>query len=134
MRTLSKQLGLDDKIIWTGEYSWDSDVASLYLRAADIGILPFDRGVRLNNSSFAAMAAHGLPVITTQGALVESPFVHGKNVLLCRPRDPEGLRIAIETLIDSPQLREHLQIGALSLAHEWFSWENATKRTIATFA
>jgi glycosyltransferase involved in cell wall biosynthesis len=134
MRALAKHLGVDHKIIWTGEYAWDSDDASVYLRAADVGILPFDRGVRLNNSSFAAMAAHGLPIITTQGACVESPFVHGKNLFLCPPKDPEGMSLAIETLIDTPNLRQHLRLGALALAHEWFSWESATKRTIATFS
>jgi glycosyltransferase involved in cell wall biosynthesis len=134
MRDLSKQLDLDEKIIWTGEYTWDNDEASVYLHAADVGILPFDRGVRLNNSSFAAMTSHGLPIITTQGAWVESPFVHGKNVFLCHPKDPDSMRLAIETLVDTPNLRQHLRLGALTLAQEWFSWESATKHTIATLS
>ena len=45
---------------------------TLYLCAADICVLPFNVGVRLNNSSFAAAAAHGLPIVTTRGEMLES--------------------------------------------------------------
>src|SRR5262249_49648990 len=51
---MPKQMGIDDKIKWTGAYAWDSDEGSGYLRTADICVLPFDSGVSLHNSSFAA--------------------------------------------------------------------------------
>jgi glycosyltransferase involved in cell wall biosynthesis len=134
MSALSKQLGIDDKVIWTGAYATETDEASVYLRAADVCVLPFNDGVRLNNSSFAAAAAHGLPIITTQGAMIEPPFMHQKNVFLCPPQNPEAMAAAIETLMDSPDLRRRLRIGALELAREWFSWESAIERTIATLS
>src|SRR5207253_4470800 len=100
--------------------------------SADLCVLPFDRGVQLNNSSFAAAAAHGLPIITTQGTMVEQPFVHQENVFLCPPRSPEVMATAIGTIMGNPDLRQRLCVGALQLVQEWFSWDKAIERTIST--
>jgi glycosyltransferase involved in cell wall biosynthesis len=134
MHQLSKELGIESKLIWTGEYDWGSDEASIYLRAADVCVLPFDIGVYLNNSSFTAAAAHGLPIITTHGATLEQPFVHRENVFLCPPKSSRAIAAAIKTLMDEPDLRQHLRLGALKLAQEYFSWETAVERTITTLA
>lgn len=130
---LAKQLGVDGKVTWTGEYACDTDEASVYLRAADICVFPFDTGVQLNNSSFAAAAAHGLPIVTTQGAMLEEAFVHRENVVLCPPTSPEVMAAAIKTVMGEPDLRKRLRLGALKLAQEWFSWDSAINRTIETF-
>jgi glycosyltransferase involved in cell wall biosynthesis len=127
---LSKTLGIADKVIWTGEFTWDNDQASVYLHAADACVLPFNEGALLNRSSLAAAAYHGLPIVTTKGMFLESPFIHQKNVLLCPPQDPQSLALAIDSLISNPELRQRLHIGALELAHEWFSWDKAVERTI----
>lgn len=125
---LAVELGIDNKVRWTGEYAWDSDDGSTYLRAADVCVLPFDNGVRLNNSSFAAAASHGVPIITTNGTTLERQFVHEENAYLCSPRSPEALARAIETLMDQPALRQRLRSGALKLAQEWFSWERVGEK------
>jgi len=134
MYQLPNQLGNDARVSWTGEYQWHSDRPSLYLRAADVCVLPFDEGVMLNRSSFAAAAAHGLSIITTQGAMLEQPFVHQENVFLCPPKNPEVMAAAIEALMDNCDLSQRLRLGALRLAEEWFSWPRAIDRTIATFS
>jgi polysaccharide biosynthesis protein PslF len=133
IREMAKQMGIDDKMIWTGGYEWDSNEPSVYLRAADVCVLPFDRGVSVHNTSFAAAAVHGLPIITTQGATLEESFIHQENVFLCPPQNPEAIAAAIQTLMDKPELRQHLRVGTLQLAQEWFSWDRAIERTIATF-
>jgi len=127
---LPRELGIEDRVIWFGEFAWNSDDASVLLRAADACVLPFEGGVQLNNSSFAAAVSHGLPVITTQGSVLEEPFVHDKNVLLCTRRDPNALAAAIEQLIESPETMRRLRDGAAELADNWFSWENAVCRTV----
>jgi glycosyltransferase involved in cell wall biosynthesis len=127
------ELGIADKVTWKGGYESDSDEASVYLRAGDICVLPYDDGVTLNRSSFAAAAVHGLPIVTTRGPLLESAFVHQKNVILCPPKNPEALAVAIETLMADPALRGRLSSGARDLARKWFSWESAIKQTIGTF-
>jgi len=131
---LCQQLKIDNRVRWTGEYPWDSDEGSIYLRAADLCVLPFDDGVNLNNSSFAAATVHGLPVVTTQGKFLDKPLVHQENVYLCPPKNPEALGTAIVTLMDRPEIRERLRIGGLELAREWYSWDKAIDRTIATLS
>ena len=101
------------------------------LRAADICVMPIDIGVQLNNSSFAAAATDGLPVVATQGDMLESPFPHRRNVFLCPPKDARAMATAIKILVDSPALRASLRDGVLQLAREWFSWDLATDRTVA---
>jgi polysaccharide biosynthesis protein PslF len=127
---LAKTLGIDDKVIWTGEYAWDSDEASVYLHSADACVLPFNDGVTLNRSTLGAAASHGLPIVTTKGMFLESPFIHQQNMLLCPPQDPRALALAIDSLMSSSALRQQLHKGALALAHEWFSWDKAVERTI----
>jgi polysaccharide biosynthesis protein PslF len=133
LKCLSEELGIADRIIWTGYYPSDSDCASLYLRGTDMCVLPFDSGVYLNNSSFTASAAHGLPIVTTRGEVLEPQFVDGENVLLCPPGDPEALAAAIVSLIDEPALRQHLSKGALEMAREWFCDGKVMERTIEAF-
>jgi glycosyltransferase involved in cell wall biosynthesis len=129
---LPRQMGIDDKVIWAGAYSWDSDKASTYLRAADAFVLPIDIGVQMNNSSFAAAAAHGLPIIATRGPDLEQQFIHKENVFLCPPRDPESMAAAIRLLMGDPDLRSTIGAGALRLAQDWFSWDVVIERTLAT--
>ena len=130
LAAMAQQLGIDDKITWIRDYPSDSTEASLYLRAADACALPFDDGVVLNRSSFAAAAAHGLPIVTTRGRNLESVFVDRKNVLLCPPKDPAALTAALDLLISNIELRQQLRAGALDLAGEWFSWDKAVARTM----
>jgi glycosyltransferase involved in cell wall biosynthesis len=125
---MPKQLGIEDKLIWSGEYAWDSDEGSRYLRAADLCVLPFTQGVCAHNGSFASVAVHGLPIITTHGPTTESIFIHNTNVFLCPPENAEALAAAMTALIADPALRKRLGEGARELAAEWFSWDKATER------
>lgn len=130
MKAMAGELGIADKIIWTGDFNFDSEMPSLYLRAADLGVMPWDWGVHLNNSSFGAVACHGLPIITTESATSEDVFVNMENVYLCPPQDPQAVCQAIDNLIGDKQLRDRLAQGAIALSKEWFSWEKAITKTL----
>ncbi len=133
LKALAAKLGVAERVIWTGYTPSSSDVLSYCLHASDVGVLPFDCGVFLNNSSFAASAAHGLPTITTRGEVLEDPFVHGENVYICPPKDPKALADAIRALIDDAALRDKLRAGAKAMARELFSWDTATDRVEESF-
>lgn len=127
LRALATQLGVSEKLIWTGGFAHGSDFPSLCLRAADVCVLPFDEGAKLNNSSLAAAVAHGLPVITTTHRTPVAAFIDGQNLMLCPPRDPIALATAIRRLSPQPELRVRLRQGALELADQYFSWPQALK-------
>ncbi len=127
MRQLASDLGLDGNITWTGYCK--PEEASLYLHAADLCILPFTQGLRLNNSSFAVVASHGLAVLSTAGPDLEPQFIHGENVWLCPPQDPKAMSIALERLATDKELRKKLQGGVDRLTEEWFSWDSVVSKT-----
>jgi len=128
LTALKLNLEPSDSPLWLGHK--ENEEASTFLWATDIAILPFDEGIRLNNSSFAVCAAHGLPVITTQGQQLEPAFKQMENVLLCPPKDAGALASAIERLLTSPALRARLGAGAAMLSKNVFSWETNTNATM----
>jgi polysaccharide biosynthesis protein PslF len=133
IRELAAHLGIDKKIVWVGHCPSTEPEAGRYLRASDACVLPFDRGVLLNNSSFSAVAAHGLPIVTTAGPETEPPFVHDNNVILCPPGHAEDIARWMGRLIEEPDLRRRLALGAEALAREWFDWDRVVGRIQATF-
>jgi glycosyltransferase involved in cell wall biosynthesis len=93
MQALAKHLHIDGRTIWTGSFNSEEEEASLYLHASDVCVLPFLEGVQLNNSSFASMVAHGLPILVTSGPMMDKAFVHGKMFLRSRLRIRMPLRV-----------------------------------------
>ena len=133
MQSLARELQIEKDVTWTGAVNSDTEEGSFYLHAADAAVLPFLQGVQLNNSSLATIAAHGLPMIASGGPLLDEAFVDGSNILLCEPKDHQAIARYIVQLIDDPKLVERMRTGAMKLAHEWFSWDTAIDRTLATF-
>ncbi|MCS6297075.1 MAG: glycosyltransferase family 4 protein [Nitrospira sp.] len=131
MQALAKTLHIDERTTWTGAFKSDEEDASLLLHASDVCVLPFLEGVQLNNSSFASMVAHGLPIIVTRGPLMDQAFIHGENVLTCEPKDHQAVAGLLLEVMDQADLRDRLRAGALKLAAEWFSWDTATEKTLA---
>jgi polysaccharide biosynthesis protein PslF len=131
VRNLSRALGVDDWVTWTGGFSVADGTFPSYVHAVDAWVLPFDDGVHFNNSSFASLASYGVPLVVTQGAVAEKAFVDRQNVLLCGPKNPAALSATIDQLISDGELRCKLRIGIRCLAKEWLGWEKAVNRTLA---
>lgn len=125
------RLGLSDSISWSGEFAFDSDAGSLYLRAGDIAVLPFAEGAALNNSSLAAAAGHGLPVITTRGDHPERDLADGENMLIVPPSDADALADAMIRLAGDPALQAKLRAGIERLAAKHFTWSGSVASTVA---
>ena len=132
LRELSHKEGRADRILWIGHC--DDEKSSLYLYTADICVLPFNVGVRLNNSSFAAAAAHSLPIVTTRGEMLEEPFIDGENVRLCPPKNPAAMREAINELINCPELRSRLRSGVQRLMKQCFAADRIISSTLRLLA
>ena len=130
LKDLCRSVGVSDMISWLGHCKPEEDWASIYLYASDICVLPFNDGVRLNNSSFAVATSHGLPIVTTQGDNLEDPFINNENVKLCLPQSPVLLGAAINELITDPELRQKLAVGSKKLADTYFSWDRVIDSTL----
>lgn len=125
LRRLADRLGVTEKVVWAGGFPSESHRGSWILHASDACVLPFAVGIALNNSSVAAVAAHGVPIVSTLPQTLESDFVPGENVLLAPPGDSKALEREMEKLLDDPGLRARLRAGSLRLADTAFSWDRA---------
>jgi glycosyltransferase involved in cell wall biosynthesis len=132
LRELSRKAGRAGHTRWIGHC--DDEKSSLYLYTADICVLPFNVGVRLNNSSFAAAAAHSLPIVTTRGEMLEEPFIDGENVRLCPPKDPAAMTEAINELINCPELCSRLRSGVQRLMEQRFAADWIVSSTLRLIA
>jgi glycosyltransferase involved in cell wall biosynthesis len=128
LRERARDCGLAERTHWAGHC--DTATVIAHLRAADACLLPFTQGVRLNNSSFAVLAALGLPVLTTRGTDLEPEFRDRENVLLFPPGDTAAAAAAIVELASSPPLRHALRIGALEFARGRSSGPAVVRETL----
>jgi glycosyltransferase involved in cell wall biosynthesis len=77
--------------------------------------------------------AYGRPVVASSvGGLVEA-VEDGVTGILVPPRDPTALRAALEGLLADHGLRDRLGKAARATAKDRFSWQAATKATVAAY-
>lgn len=77
--------------------------------------------------------AYGRPVVASAvGGLVDA-VEDGVTGLLVPPRDATALRAAIERLLGDEDLRRRLGEAGRDMAREEFSWDAATRATIAAY-
>lgn len=78
------------------------------IQACDIMLGIFSNlptGMRaIPNKVFAGLAC-AKPVITARTPAAEEVFVHGQDIFLCEPQNPQSLADAVSTLADNPELR-----------------------------
>lgn len=121
------ELGLDDRVHWTGFVS-DNRV-STFLEATDLMVMPYRDGVSLRRGTLMATLAHGCALITTAPQSPVAELVHGENIWLVAADDPGRLSEAITALLADPALRAKLGKGAKEVAKS-FSWEEIAGRSV----
>jgi glycosyltransferase involved in cell wall biosynthesis len=121
------ELGLAERVLWTG-YVPPEEVTANFL-AADLCVLPFRDGVSFLHGTFHAALAHGVPILTTQPRVPLPELVHGENVYLVPPDEPQALAGAIAELATAPELRHRLGTGARTLA-QLFRWDRIAADTL----
>jgi glycosyltransferase involved in cell wall biosynthesis len=127
---LIEELGLTDRVLWTG-YTPQSEV-SANLLASDICVLPYRDGASFRRGSFMAALAHGLPIVSTRPRVDVPELRHRENILLVPPDAPVALAEAIARLAEDASLRHHLGKGAVRLAKD-FTWEKIAEKTKALY-
>ena len=118
---------LNDHILRTGFV--DAPEVSAHLMACDAVVLPYRDGVSFRRGSFMAALAHGCPVITTHPATPLPELRDGVNVRLVPPQSASAIVLAVTELLDAPELRARLRLGARELS-ALFSWETIVARTL----
>lgn len=115
---------LNDCVTLLGWVS-SEDVPAL-MAVNDVLVLP-SWAEGLPNVMIEAMAA-GLAVVVSAVGNVPTVVEDGKDALLVEPRDVEGLRSAIERLLDDPGLLSSIAQNGHELAKREFSVEQASDK------
>jgi len=127
---LIEELGLTDRVLWTG-YTPQPEV-SANLLASDICVLPYRDGASFRRGSFMAALAHGLPIVSTRPRVDVPELRHGENILLVPPDAPVALAEAIARLAEDAEMQRRLSEGAARLAQDC-TWEKIAEKTEALY-
>jgi glycosyltransferase involved in cell wall biosynthesis len=130
IQALIAELGLEDRVRWTGYVA--SEEVSASFQAADLCVLPFRDGASFLHGTFHAALAHGVPVVTTRPRVPLPELIDGENVYLTPPEDAEALVAAAKLLAGDPDLRRTLGTGAQVLSAH-FRWEKIAADTLGLY-
>ncbi len=121
-----EQLGLQDRVLWTG-YIPDEDRV-LFYNAAEFLVYPsWYEGFGM---PLLEALQSGCPVIASRVSAL--PEVVGDAGLLVDPGDVAGLSQAMLRVATDPGLRETLREAGLARARR-FSWEESARKTLEVF-
>lgn len=127
LKTMSKDLGIEDRVHFTG-YRSDIDkiVASL-----DVLIMPSDRET-FGRVLIEAMASK-TPVIATNAGGVPNIIDNGVNGLLVEPKNAQELAVAMEKMATQPAQRQSLADGGYAKVQSTYSREVVEKKFLSFF-
>ncbi|GBF50038.1 glycosyltransferase [Leptospira ryugenii] len=122
LKSLSSELGLNEKVIFTGYRTEIPEFLSLF----DIFTLT-SKEEGLGTSVLDAMAS-GLPVVATRGGGIAEMLTEGKGALLSDVGDVEHLAKSYESLLQSESLRD--EFGAFNKnSVKRFTYQNTVEKT-----
>jgi glycosyltransferase involved in cell wall biosynthesis len=129
IKSLITQLDIQDKVMFTGFQ--ESEKVTQYLRATDVFVVPFDRGVSIRRGSLMAGIVHGLPILTTFPE-IPSRYIDEQNMALVPPKDPISLMDKMLELNNNTTKRLELEQNVLKLRQK-FMWSDISKQIIKEF-
>ncbi|MEM9950649.1 MAG: glycosyltransferase family 4 protein [Chloroflexota bacterium] len=126
---LIDNLSLTEQVHWTG-FVTQEEVA-MYLKAADLVVLPFKDGASFRRSSLMAAIEQACPIITTKPT-VDIPEFSDGSVRLVSPVNVDKLAEAIQLLRDNPQQVISLREKIKELRNH-FDWDVITQKNLEFF-
>ncbi len=103
-----------------------------FLQKMDIGLVPSSYPEPFGIVNIEVMAC-GLPVVATKVGGIPEIVVDGETGLLIEPNNPQELAMAIEKLLDSPDLRQEMGKAGRKRVEEKFSWEKHIEQLIEIY-
>ena len=125
-----ERLGLSGAVVFEPGVT-DARLVELYAQAAVAVVPSLYEGFSL--PAVEAMAC-GVPLVTTTGgALPEVVGEDGVTGLLVPPGDAGALAIAIETILDEPQLAARMSVAARRRVLQCFTWHACARGTADSY-
>lgn len=107
-----------------------SDMPALYAKVDIVALPSYREGLP---TGLVEAAAAGLPVIATDVPGCRDVVTHMQTGLLIPPKDATALAAAVQTLCDSPELRQRLGAAARARALERFDTKKIVAKTLALY-
>jgi len=134
LETLTKKLGIQDKVEFTGTLKG----RKLYEKYAECNVfaMPSKRlvhDVEGFGMVFLEAALLKKPVVGTRSGGIPEAVIHGKTGLLIEPGDTQALKEALLLLLTDEKLARKLGENAYKRATQKFTWEKATQKFLEMY-
>lgn len=129
---LEQELGLQDRVHWTGPLSPDD--VSRHLGIIDVYVHTQGVGASTRSTALATALAHGLPVVAFRGSETSDLFTHGETLVLCPAGDLTCLAVAVRQVLGCPALALRLRQGARLFHSRYQSWETIASQFLEALA
>ena len=118
IRRMIAELGVAGVVDFTGFLP--DPIVALRLRAADLAVLPFNRGATMKSGALITCLSFGLPVLTTSGGDLDD-LRHAESIWFVPPRDPSLLAQAISQLARAEGVRRRIAVCGQAVAgrYQW---------------
>lgn len=136
IKSLISNLQLTNRVLWTDHVA--PAMVSAHLRACDVCVLPYRDGASYRRGTLMAALAHGCAIVTTvvnaPASVVSKlpPLRDGENCMLIPPDAPPAIVSAVQRLMASRELREHIGAGAQKLAAH-FTWDKIAQQHLELY-
>ena len=128
LETLTKKLGLNDKVIFTG-YIKNSELP-FYYASSDIFVLSSIVTRKGDTEGLGIVLleamASGVPVIGSNVGGIRDIIENNKNGFLTEPKNPEDIADKIIKLLEDEEIRHKFSMEGLKKIDEIFLWEVVT--------
>jgi len=127
LEAMVKERGLEENVRFVNEFV-DDDTMNLYLGAADLVILPYHSETQITSGVLSQAIGKGKAIIAT-------PYLHARDALadgkgrLVNFKDPAGMTVAIQELIENPDERLALA-GQAFIAGQQAGWDKVTRQYV----
>lgn len=131
VKSLSKKLNLEDKIIFAG-FIDERDVLALYSQC-DIVALPYEPFIMGTSGTLALAVQNGKPVVATRIPYFEEELKDKEDAVLVPLQDVDYLAKGIESLLVDAELKSRISKNILCKARER-SWDMMARLTVDVYA
>lgn len=127
LRSLAKELGVDDAIMWDLRYIPYEDVPLLF-QSSDVLVLPYKR----IDQSGVLMTALGfnIPIIATRVGGFPEVLSDGQHGRLISSENPAALAVALTEVLQDDDKRASMGEATQELAQTTYSWSRIATMTI----
>jgi glycosyltransferase involved in cell wall biosynthesis len=131
VQALISQLGLADRVRWTGNLP-DAEVGAA-LNACDVLLMPYSDGASLRRGTLMAGLANGCAIVTTTPQAPLPELQDGRDLLYAPPEDESALAAAVLRLAGDPALRAALGEHARAASAQ-FAWDAIARAHLEQYA